>query len=130
MDMMEKINSLMTRYGLNKHTLAEKSGIPYMTITSFFKAGYKNAKMSTLYRLSQFFNVPMDYLLLDQYQTPEEYYLTLGGYNPSTDEGRLLQTFRLLNQQGRQALLSYADIVSGNPAMTAATPPSTEKKAT
>lgn len=43
-------------------------------------------------------------------------------------EQYLIDTFRTLNEKGKEAVLAHLEIVAGNPAMTA--PPSTAKKAT
>lgn len=43
-------------------------------------------------------------------------------------EQYLIDTFRTLNEKGKEAVLAHLEIVAGNPAMT--TPPSTAKKAT
>ena len=57
------LDSLMKSNGLNKHTLSIKSGIPYTTIDVFYKRGTANARLSTLKRLAEFFDVSLDYLV-------------------------------------------------------------------
>ena len=57
------LDSLMKSNGLNKHTLSIKSGIPYTTIDGFYKRGTANARLSTLKRLAEFFDVSLDYLV-------------------------------------------------------------------
>lgn len=128
MDILDKIDALMVRYDLNKHTLSEKSGIPYMTITSFYKSGYKNAKLSTVFRLAEFFNVPVDYLLLDQYSSPQEYYLSRGPYNLSELELELITGFLSLNKDGKAFVMSCLDAARNNPKMTETAPPSAESE--
>ena len=108
MNLLEKLDFLMARMGLNKHTLSEQSG-------------YENMKMSTLFKLGDFFNVPIDYLIMDEFDTPHDYYLYLvrNDNKLETDaEKHLLSAFRSLNDKGKEAVLSHLEIVSGNPAMT------------
>ena len=57
------LDSLMKSNGLNKHTLSIKSGIPYTTIDGFYRRGTANARLSTLKRLAEFFDVSLDYLV-------------------------------------------------------------------
>lgn len=131
MTFLEKLDMLMGRMGLNKHTLAERSGIPYSTIVNFYKLGYDNMKMSTLFKLGDFFNVPIDYLILDEFETPRDYYLYLSNNDMKMEteaEKHLISVFRSLNDKGKEAVLAHLEIVAGNPAMTS--PPSTEKMAT
>lgn len=71
MNLLDKLNFLMKKYGLNKSTLSKQSDIPYTTIDSLYKKGYSNAKLSTLIALSDFFNVTLDYLVKDEITNPK-----------------------------------------------------------
>ena len=73
MDFISKLDWLMKRDGLNKHTLAQKSGVPYTTIVGLYERGHENARLSTLNSLCSFFDVPLDYLVLDAYDKPEDF---------------------------------------------------------
>lgn len=66
MTMTEKLDILMEERGINRSQLARLSGIPYMTIVNFYEKGTENTKRSTLVRLSQFFDVTVDYLVIDE----------------------------------------------------------------
>lgn len=66
MTMTEKLDDLMAERGLNKSQLSRLSGIPYMTIVNFYEKGTENAKRSTLVKLSRFFEVTVDYLVIDE----------------------------------------------------------------
>ena len=126
MNMLEKLDYLMARMGLNKHTLSERSGIPYSTISNFYKLGYENMKMSTLFKLSDFFNVPIDYLIMDEFDTPHDYYMYLGRNDAKVEndqEKNLLSLFRSLNATGKDAVLQHIRIVAGNPEMQLSVPP-------
>ncbi len=72
MSFLEKIDILLKENGLNKHTLAEKSNIPYTTIIGWYKKGYEMAKLSNIRTLACFFNVSLDYLIRDEVE--DKYY--------------------------------------------------------
>lgn len=57
------LNELMSKKGINKNILSKESGIPYTTIDGFYKKGSENIKLSTLQKLSEYFNVSLDYLV-------------------------------------------------------------------
>ena len=63
MSFLDKLDSLMAQHGLNNHSLSIQSGIPYTTIDGWYKKGYDNAKLSTIKKLAEFFNVPLDYFV-------------------------------------------------------------------
>ena len=66
MTMTEKLDILMAERGINKSQLSRLSGIPYMTIVNFYEKGTENIKRSTLIKLSRFFEVTVDYLIIDE----------------------------------------------------------------
>ena len=66
MTMTEKLDILMSERGINKSQLSRLSGIPYMTIVNFYEKGTENIKRSTLIKLSRFFEVTVDYLIVDE----------------------------------------------------------------
>ncbi len=66
MTMTEKLDILMSERGINKSQLSRLSGIPYMTIVNFYEKGTENVKRSTLIKLSRFFEVTVDYLVVDE----------------------------------------------------------------
>ena len=66
MTMTEKLDILMSEKGINKSQLSRLSGIPYMTIVNFYEKGTENIKRSTLIKLSRFFEVTVDYMIIDE----------------------------------------------------------------
>lgn len=56
----------MQEQGLNKRTLSQKSGIPYTTISDWYNKGFENTRISTVKKLATYFDVTLDYLLLDE----------------------------------------------------------------
>lgn len=103
MNFLDRLDFLMRQHGLNKHTLAQKSGIPYTTIVGFYNRGYGNAKMSTIRQLAKFFNVTLDYLMDGEDAAHEETAL-------------LISNYYLLNSPGQRKLLEYSNdlVASGN----------------
>lgn len=61
MNFLEKLDFLMSKKKLNKSTLSRACGIPYTTIDGWYKKGYDGLKLSSLKKLSAFFNVSLDY---------------------------------------------------------------------
>lgn len=66
MDFIEKINYLMDKNKLNKSTLSKACNIPYTTIDGWYKRGYEGLKLPTLKKLSDYFNVSLDYWADDE----------------------------------------------------------------
>ena len=66
MTMTEKLDVLMAEKGVNKSQLSRLSNIPYMTIVNFYEKGTENIKRSTLVKLSRFFEVTVDFLIVDE----------------------------------------------------------------
>ena len=66
MTFLDKLDWLMSEHGLNKRTFSLQSGIPYTTVDGFYKKGYENAKVSTLKKIASFFNVSLDFLIMDE----------------------------------------------------------------
>lgn len=61
MNILEKLDYLMKTNGLNKHSLALKSGIPYTTIDGWYKKGWEKMYLNSLKRLSDFFKVSLEF---------------------------------------------------------------------
>lgn len=118
MDFVAKLDALMRQKKLNKHTLAQQSGIPYTTIVGLFERGKENARLSTVNKLCDFFGVPLDYLAVDKYEKPEDF---IPGSpvstitNASADEVRLITCYRSLNPTGKTAALSSIEGLAASP---------------
>lgn len=74
MNFLDKLDILLKEKNINRHQLSELSDIPYMTIMNFYKKGTDNIKLSTLKKLSSFFEVSLDYIADD---TVEDRYAAL-----------------------------------------------------
>ena len=67
MTLPEKLDLLMKENGLNQLQLSQQVGIPYSTISNWYKDidKAKNAKMGALKKLARYFHVSLDYLAND-----------------------------------------------------------------
>lgn len=100
MTFLEKLDYLMARDGLNKHTLSQKCGVPYTTIDAFYKKGYLNAKLSTIQKLCDFFRVSLDYFMRDTYTNPYD-----APDSFTADEIQLIDGYRSLSASGKEYML-------------------------
>ena len=66
MTFLDKLDLLMAQRNWNKKRLSEESGVPYTTIDSFYKKGYKNVKLTTILAIADCFGVSLDYLMRDE----------------------------------------------------------------
>ena len=88
---IDVITRLMEDRGMNRSELSAASGIPYTTIDGWFKKGADNVRLGTLLKLSECFDVSLDYLAdsgRGEKFTPEEL--------------RLLTSYRRLDEHGRR----------------------------
>ena len=71
MTFTEKLDLLMKQNKLNKSSLSKACGIPYTTIDGWYKKGCSDLKISSLKKLTSYFNLSLDYWLDDEYETIE-----------------------------------------------------------
>ncbi len=67
MNFLEKLDMLKAAKGLNNHSLANLSGIPYTTIDGWYKKGYDRIKLSHLRKLCDCFEISLDALVRDDF---------------------------------------------------------------
>lgn len=106
MNFLEKIDRLMFDRGINRHTLAAQSGIPYTTIMGLYTKGYDKIQLSTLKRLCDYFGVSLDYLVTED--IPPAVVIT-------HEEQSLLTTYRSMNSLGQEEVTRYADYCATKP---------------
>lgn len=103
MDFLNKLDYLMASRGLTRRALSSESAIPYTTIVGFYTKGYGNTKMSTIRKLASYFDVSIDYLLLDEVTDPN--YGKSGrapeSHHLSEAEFQLIQNYRGLTSEGK-----------------------------
>lgn len=68
--LLEQLDKLLKEKDLNKAQFARKSGIPYTTIDGFYKRGMENIRFSTLKKITEFFDVPMEYFIQEEKAFP------------------------------------------------------------
>lgn len=66
MTLIEKIDYLLKKKGLNKRQLSIKAEIPYSTIDNWYKRGYESMTLSTFKKLCRFFDVDMTSMAFDE----------------------------------------------------------------
>lgn len=97
---LDVLERLMETHNLNKNTLAKESGIPYTTIDGFWKKGCDNTKLSTLVKLSEYFEISLD-ALLDRQSNSNTY---------NNDEKEIITQYRTLDDHGREIIRSNLTI--------------------
>ena len=102
MNFLEKIDTLMKEYDLNKNTLSQESGIPYTTIDGWYKKGYSNARLPTIQKLADYFDTTLDYLIRDEI-TDKDFGKTFG-FEISVHEKNLIKKYRGLDTHGKKAV--------------------------
>lgn len=102
MDFLQKLDFLMDKYGLNKLTLSQNSGIPYSTVVGWYKKGYEGLKLTTLRKLSDYFNTVLDYWVNEDEIDPN--YWKADGFIVNGDEMGHIQKYRLLAPNWKEAV--------------------------
>ncbi|MCI8525754.1 MAG: LexA family transcriptional regulator [Oscillospiraceae bacterium] len=110
MDFLQKLDFLMEKYSLNKLTLSQNSGIPYSTIVGWYKKGYEGLKLTTLRKLSDYFNTALDYWVNEDELDPN--YWKADGFIVNGAEMGHIQKYRLLDPYGKEAVDGVLDVES------------------
>ena len=72
MTFLEKLDFLMKEKGLNKHKLADLSGVPYTTIVGWYQRGYSGMTLTVFKKICDYFGVTMYSMAKDDVKI--EYY--------------------------------------------------------
>lgn len=102
MTFLQKLDYLMALKHLNKHSLSQQSSIPYTTIDGWYKKGYERAKLPTVQRLAEFFDVSLDYFLDDS--IVDEHYGKTNGFSVGYHEMQHIKKYRQLDERGKGAV--------------------------
>ena len=97
MTLLERLDALKAKTGDTNASLSRGTGIPYTTIDSFYKIGYKNIRLPNLQAIAKYFGVTLDYLV---YGDEEE------------DCSELCNIYNGLNEEGKQALMKQARYIA------------------
>ena len=90
MDFLNRLRSLMEKYNDNNSTLAKKSGIPYTTIDGLFKRGWEKAQTSTIMRICDYYNVPIDYMVYGTEKLSTDALIVAAKYDAISDYGKAI----------------------------------------
>ena len=72
MNLQTKLQILMTKKKVTRAMLSKLANIPYSTIDSLLKRGDSDrVKISTMNALKNYFNVSLDFLLVDEIEDPD-----------------------------------------------------------
>ena len=102
MNFLQKLDFLISKYGLNKNTLSQNSEIPYTTIDGWYKKGYENIKLSTLIKLKDFFNTSLEYWVNDEITDPN--YGKTNGFDIEYLEMEHIKKYRALDEHGKKMI--------------------------
>lgn len=94
---------ILKQYG-SVRALTNEIGISYSTLDSALKRGIANAGVSTMIRVFQALHLDIENI-----SRGDLYYSDHKENAPSTKEEALLSMFNLLNEEGQEKLLDYAD---------------------
>lgn len=96
---LERFNELLNENYLNRKQFAERSGIPYPTVTGWTNLG-RLPDYYALIKIADFFNCSVDYLMGRQgeYDTPPE------PRGNSDDERDMLKNYRALSDENKQLI--------------------------
>ena len=108
MTVLEKIEYLMKKNGLNKRQFSLLSDIPYSTLNNLLLRGTDSMRLPTFIRICDFFGVTMDSMAYDEMDivfkkdvAPEEY---------TPDEKSIIHSFRYLGEEGKKRVLYTLDM--------------------
>lgn len=107
MNFLQKLDFLMEKYGLNKRTLSQMSGIPYTTIDGWYKKGYEGLKLTTLRKLNEYFNTALDFWILDDVTDPN--HGKTSGFEIAYAEMELIKKYRSLDAYGQETVNMVLD---------------------
>lgn len=109
MTFLQKLDFLMERDGLTQVALSQSSGIPYTTISNWYKRGYQGLKLTTVKKLSEFFDTTLDYFIRDDITDPD--YGKAAGFDLSFNEMEHIKQYRLLDIYSKSLVDNVLDSV-------------------
>lgn len=108
MDFLHKLDFLMEKYGINKNSMSQNSGIPYTTIDGWYKKGYDGLKLSTFKKLAEYFNTTLDFWIKDDVTDPN--YGKSSGFEVDFPEMEHIKKYRSLDPYGKEAVDGVLDV--------------------
>lgn len=94
MTFLEKLDLLMKKNGLNKHKLADLSGVPYTTIVGWYQRGYNGISLSVFKKICDYFGITMDSMARDDIEELEYYSPNKKNLHITKEEEYFLKCYR------------------------------------
>ena len=104
MSFSRKVLDLLKENGMTKAALAKESGIPYTTLDSMLKRDSDTARLATVFRIAKALGTSVEELVFD-------------GEEPAAagpEERRILELYALLDDRGRDTVLSLLEREAGH----------------
>lgn len=99
MTFLDKLNFLMKEHNLNKSTLSKSCGIPYTTIDGWYKKGFDDLRLSTLKKLSSYFNTSLDFWVIDDDE--------ISKLSDDELDNQIIKVFNRLSEEKQKQALDY-----------------------
>lgn len=112
MDLLTRLDSLMAANGERPLDLAKNAGIPPTTIYGLYQKGYKNARISTLMKICNYYGVTLDYLVKGSSGISNNAMIIAVKYDRLDKHGRELLEFVLNHEVERAKQTNGYDISS------------------
>ncbi len=104
MSFSQKVLALLKENGMTKAALAKESGIPYTTLDSMLKRDSDTARLATVFRIADALGTSVEELVFDGGD----------GASISPDEKRILDLYALLDERGKDTVLSLLEREAGH----------------
>lgn len=104
---LERLNEFKKRKGLTNAQLAEMTGITISTIDKITSGNNTNPKLRTIEALCEALDCSLNDVI--GFDTPK-----INGQKDTKKE-QLIKNYELLNDEGKEDLLDYSDMLASNP---------------
>lgn len=108
---LDKLNYYKKKTGLTNAQLSEITGITISTIDKITSGNNTNPKLRTIEALCN----ALDCSLNDIVDRPNKSTAPPKNSDDDAKKQKLLKNYELLNEDGREDLLDYSDMLAGNP---------------
>lgn len=118
-ELLEKISLLLKEKKKTQKDLCEFLGVGKQAFTNW-KSGFSKSYTKYLPQIASYFGVSVDYLIgkteqKEKSSTENSPNLSLKTPTLSTDESRILLTYRILTDEGKKKAAEYIGDLAGNP---------------
>ena len=104
MTVLEKIEYLISKNGLNMRQFAIQSEIPYSTIKNLWVRGSDSMRLPTFRAICDFFKVTMDSMAYDEREIVYKKDVKMPEISP--EERDMIHAFRYLDNDGKDRILN------------------------